>query len=69
MVSLNKKELSIFGSRNNLNQFQKAMYYAYNNSVAVINMISDIYPFDLAIEAFKKANSNSKEFCKILIEM
>ena len=66
-VDITKKELTIYGSRNNLGVFKDAVEYVTNNADLAATMITREYPFEDAIEAFETTLAHPEQVCKVVI--
>jgi threonine dehydrogenase-like Zn-dependent dehydrogenase len=66
-VDMTKKELTIYGSRNSLGLFGEAIDYVASNPDLFTVMITRVYPFDQAVEAFDVALTQPDQVCKVLI--
>ncbi|UCB44549.1 MAG: zinc-binding dehydrogenase, partial [Spirochaetota bacterium] len=62
------KELSIFGSRNNLNNFKDVLDFLSQNQSIPKKMISHRFKFENTIEAIEFAAQHPEKTCKIVIE-
>ncbi len=67
-VDITKKELTIYGSRNNLWQFKTAIDFLTDSPGVAENMISHVFSFNETAEAIKFADENSSKTCKVLID-
>jgi len=67
-VDITKKELTIYGSRNNLGQFQTALGFLSESYSIAEKMISQVFAFEETPLAFKFADCNSSKSCKVLID-
>lgn len=67
-VDITKKEIEICGSRMSCNQFPKIIKYFEEGKIDGTKMISKVFPFSEAIEAFREAEINAEQNCKILID-
>ncbi len=65
---LQKKELSVYGSRNALKEdFLEAISLAQSGKVDLEQIVTDIYPFTDAAEAFKDFDAHAGEKLKVLL--
>jgi 2-desacetyl-2-hydroxyethyl bacteriochlorophyllide A dehydrogenase len=67
-VDVTKKELTISGSRNNLNKFGDAINFILTNPGLAENLITHTFSFADTLAAFKTANEKPGETCKVMIE-
>ena len=68
-VDVTKKELTISGSRNNLDKFGDAINYILTKPEIAGNLITQTFAFDEAPAAFKTANEKAGETCKVMIDL
>jgi len=68
-VDVTKKELTISGSRNNLDKFGDAINYILTKPEIAGNLITQTFAFDEAPAAFKTANEKPGETCKVMIDL
>jgi len=66
-VDVTKKELSIIGSRNNLDQFKAALNYLTMHQTTARNLISNRFPFSQVEGAFEHADQNPENSCKVMV--
>ena len=65
-----KKELNVFGSRNSLKKdFEELIDLVSEGKVDLMRMVSRIYPFENAAEAFDALVHNDGSLAKVLIEI
>lgn len=66
---IQKKEIKIFGSRNALTEdFKQLIDYCKNGKVHLDDIITDIYPFRSASQAFEHFSKNQGSTLKILLK-
>lgn len=64
-----KKELNVFGSRNSFTgDFEKLIDIVANEKLDIMKMVTDIYSFEKAQEAFDALVHNDGSLAKVLIE-
>lgn len=68
-VDLTRKELTVYGSRNNLHQFQNTIDYITANAPVVEKMVTQIFPLDKTGEAFDLARLHPEQVAKIIIHI
>lgn len=68
-VDLTRKELSLFGSRNNSHQFQNAIDYVVSNQRLAEKMITHQFPLEQTIRAFELADAHPEQVAKIIITL
>lgn len=68
-VDLTRKELSLFGSRNNSHRFQTAIDYVVSNQRLAEKMISHQFPLEQTIRAFELADAHPEQVAKIIITL
>ncbi len=68
-VDITRKELTIYGSRNNLGYFKEAIDFVSTNPELAATMVTAEYPFAQAIEAFETAANHPEEVCKVVLKM
>jgi L-gulonate 5-dehydrogenase len=66
-VDITKKELTIFGSRNNLGRFQEVINFVAVNQDLVELMITHQFPFEETVAAFELADQQPDKLCKAVI--
>lgn len=62
-----KKELSVYGSRNSVNDFEPLIELVASGKVDVMKMVSAVYPLPKAADAFKALVDNKGDLAKVLI--
>jgi len=67
-VDMTKKELTIYGSRNNLGRFKEAIEYVTAHPDLASTMVTHRYPFGQAIEAFETAETQPEQVCKVILD-
>ncbi len=68
-VDLTRKELTLYGSRNNLGLFQTAIEYVMRHRDITEAMVTHQFPFERTIEAFQLADAHPDQVCKVVITM
>ena len=68
-VDVTKKELTISGSRNNLDKFGDAINYILTKPEIAGNLITQTFAFDETPTAFNTANEKPGETCKVMINL
>ena len=66
-VDITKRELSIYGSRNNLGRFKEAVKYVSEHPQSASKMITHEYSYNEVIDAFKMAEAHPEQICKVMI--
>ena len=67
-VDVTKKELTISGSRNNLAKFGDAINFIVSKPEIAGNLITQTFPFNETPAAFKLADEQPGETCKVMID-
>jgi 2-desacetyl-2-hydroxyethyl bacteriochlorophyllide A dehydrogenase len=67
-VDMTKKELTVSGSRNNLEKFGGAIAFIVSKPEVAGNLITHTFPFDETHSAFKTADEKPGETCKVMID-
>lgn len=67
-VDITKKELTIYGSRNNLGRFKDAIEFVVSDPDLASKMITHKYPFAQAIEAFENTEAHPEQVCKVILD-
>ena len=67
-VDMTKKELTVFGSRNNLGHYPEVIRYVADHPDVVEAMVTHTFPFAQAIDAFQLADQHPTECCKVVLE-
>jgi threonine dehydrogenase-like Zn-dependent dehydrogenase len=62
------KELSIFGSRNNIDNFKDALDFLSQNQSIPEKLISHRFKFENTVQAFEFAAQHPEKTCKVIIE-
>ncbi|MEK6794147.1 MAG: zinc-binding alcohol dehydrogenase family protein [Spirochaetota bacterium] len=62
-----KKELSVFGSRNSLNDFPPLIDAVASGRTVIDRLITDVYPFSDAVSAFERLRNNDGSTAKVLV--
>lgn len=66
---IQKKELNIFGSRNALTRdFEELIDMVQTEGLPIEQVVTDVYPFDRAPEAFADFDRNAASMLKVMIE-
>lgn len=68
-VDFTRKELTVYGSRNNLHQFQNAIDYVLANQRLVEKMVTHQFPLEQTIQAFELADAHPEQVAKIVITL
>ena len=66
-VDMTKKELTIYGSRNNLSLFKDAIRFVNQHRDLARTIVTDEFAFGDAIEAFRTAVEHPEQVCKVLL--
>jgi L-gulonate 5-dehydrogenase len=66
-VDMTKKELTIYGSRNNLSLFAEAVAFVSANPELAATIVTDTFAFAQAIDAFEKAVHHPESVCKVVL--
>jgi L-gulonate 5-dehydrogenase len=69
LVDITKKELTIFGSRLSVNQFDRIIKLFEENKLDGTQLISGIFDFDDSLKAFEEVRNNKALHCKVLIRI
>lgn len=65
-----KKELNVFGSRNSYpGDFRAVIDLIASGEVNVLDMVSEVYPIDRAVDAFEALAHNDGSLAKVLIQI
>jgi 2-desacetyl-2-hydroxyethyl bacteriochlorophyllide A dehydrogenase len=67
-VDMTKKELTLYGSRNNLGHYPEVIRYVAEHPDIVEAMVTHTFPFARAIDAFQLADQHPTECCKVVLE-
>lgn len=67
-VDVTKKELTIYGSRNNLGHYPAVIQYLSEHRDVAEAVVTHEFPFRKAIEAFEFADKNPAKCCKVVLE-
>jgi threonine dehydrogenase-like Zn-dependent dehydrogenase len=67
-VDMTKKELTIYGSRNNLGRFKEAVDYVSTQPDLAAAMVTHQFSFSQAIEAFETADAHPEQVCKVILD-
>jgi 2-desacetyl-2-hydroxyethyl bacteriochlorophyllide A dehydrogenase len=67
-VDMTKKELTVFGSRNNLGNFAAALMFIKENPQIAEKLVTHTFPFAETQAAFKIADEKPNETCKIIVD-
>lgn len=67
-VDMTKKELTICGSRNNLGRFQDAIDFLVNNAQRAAKLVTHVFPFSRAVEAFDFTEKHPDQVCKVVVD-
>ncbi len=67
-VDVTKKELTIYGSRNNLGKFGEAIRFISTRPERAAQLITQTFAFRDTTAAFKTANEKPGETCKVMID-
>jgi 2-desacetyl-2-hydroxyethyl bacteriochlorophyllide A dehydrogenase len=68
-TTIQKKELNIFGSRNALtSDFKELIDIVKAGKIDIAKVVTNVYPFDNAAQAFADFDKNSAQMLKVLIE-
>lgn len=62
-----KKELNVYGSRNSLHDFEPLIDIVSTGKVHIEKLITNIYDFDKATEAFEALKNNDGSLAKVLV--
>lgn len=68
-VDLTRKELNVYGSRNNLHQFRNASAYVMSHQTLVEKMITQQFPLEQTAKAFELAHAHPDQVAKIVIQV
>jgi L-gulonate 5-dehydrogenase len=69
LADITKKELTIFGSRLSMNQFDRIIKLFEENKLDGTQLISGIFDFDDSLKAFEAIRNNKASHCKVLIRI
>ena len=66
---IQKKELNIFGSRNALTRdFEELIDTVKNQGLKLDGVVTNVYPFEKAAQAFEDFHQNAGSMLKVMIE-
>ena len=68
-LDFTRKELTIVGSRNNAGRFGDAVRFVDEHRDAVAGMITQRFQLSEVDAAFRLAESNPAEVCKVVVEV
>lgn len=68
-VDLTRKELTVYGSRNNLHQFPNAIEFVVKHQAVAEKMITQVFSLDQTRQAFELARSHPEQVAKIIIHL
>ena len=68
-VDITQKELTIYGSRNNLGRFTEAVGFVTAHPDLASTMVTHEYSFEQAIEAFEIAEAHPEQACKVILNL
>lgn len=62
-----KKELTVYGSRNSLNDFEPIIRLIHAGKLDLKKIVTDVYPLDAVIDAYEALKSNDGSKAKVLV--